>query len=305
MKPVRITPKFLRPFLSKRPADSHKGDFGRIIIAAGSRGMAGAAILSAKAALKSGAGLVTVAIVESQQPVVAAAVPEALTLALAESAGGTVSPQAVGDMLDWKRTHACDLLLVGPGLGATAGIFDFVSGLLNGLRVPSVVDADALNAIAGSGRLREVFPREVPCILTPHPGEMSRLLSRFIDVEKMSREEAVTRLSFETGKVAVLKGHGTLVTDAVSLYVNATGGPALAKGGTGDILSGLIAGFWVQCGKQDGFSLKTALESSCMGVYVHGLCGDLASRELTEKSVLAGELLDCLPKALRKIKPGI
>lgn len=305
MQVRKINPKILRPLLAKRPKDCHKGDFGRVLIAAGSKGMSGAAILSARAALKAGAGLVTVAVPESQQPVVACAVPEALTLPLPESKNGSVLPDAVGTVLTWNAAHDCDVLLTGPGLSTAMGVFEFVRGLLNELRVPSVVDADALNVTASSGELREVFPKDVPCVLTPHPGEMGRLLSKIINTETLTRTDRAARLSFETGKVVVFKGHETIVTDAFSAFVNTTGGPALAKAGAGDVLAGFIAGFWAQHGRLNGFSLKTALESACLGVYVHGLCGDMAAKEFTERCVLAGELADYLPKALRKIRPGI
>ncbi len=290
----------LKSLLVRRPRDCHKGNFGRVLIAAGSRGMTGAAILAAKAALKSGAGLVTVAAPKSLSPIITAAVPEALTLPLPESPAGAVIPEAVKDILSWNSKVRCDILLVGPGLSAGKGVFEFVSGLLNELHVPSVVDADALNAIAFSGRLKETFPDNIPCILTPHPGEMSRLLTA-----SLSRVDSAMQLSSRTRQVVVLKGSGTIITDASSVFKNPTGGPALAKGGTGDILAGLIAGLWAQHGKICGFSLKSAMDSSLLGVYVHGLCGDMASKELTERCVLAGELLDYLPGAFRKIRPGI
>lgn len=302
MKPRAINPRMLKGLLVKRPRDCHKGNFGRVLIAAGSRGMSGAAVLAARAALKSGAGLVTVAIPASLSQVITAAVPEALTLPLPESPAGSVGQGAVGEVLSWNASQRgrCDILLVGPGLSTGKGVFEFVRGLLNGLLVPSVVDADALNTIAFSRKLKGVFPSNIPCILTPHPGEMSRLLTA-----SLSRVDGAMRLSSVTRQVVVLKGSGTVITDASSVFKNPTGGPALAKGGTGDILAGLIAGLWAQHGKICGFSLKSAMDSSLLGVYLHGLCGDMASKELTQRCVLAGELLNYLPGAFRKIRSGI
>ncbi len=304
MKTAEITVKRLKGVLGKRGKDCHKGDFGRVLIIAGSRGMPGAGVLAAKAALKAGAGLVTLAVPESQQQA-ACAVPELLIMPLPES-GGAVNASAAEEILKRHAEKNYDLAVIGPGLSCGIGVSVFVRTVLRRLKTPFIVDADALNAAAAGDGLRDVFPREIPCILTPHPGEMRRLMAAAAGPQESDRIDTAVKLSFETGKVVVYKGYRTVITDAVSVFINPTGNPALAKAGVGDVLSGLIAGFWAQHGKAaGGFTLSGGLECACLGVYIHGLCADLAQKELTERCVLAGELLNYLPKALRKINPKL
>jgi NAD(P)H-hydrate epimerase len=296
MKTARITPAFLKPLLPVRKAGSHKGDYGRVLVAAGSRGMTGAAVLAARAALKAGAGLVTVAVPESERRAVACALPEAMTYGGACRAGAFTAA-AAAQVAAFARRKKIDVLLVGPGLGASPGARAFALKLLGTLGIPAVVDADALNAMAdkGPGRFR---PCAGPAIFTPHPGEAARLLGGKTD----DRPAAAAALAALTGGVAVLKGAATLVCDGKTILKNGTGGPALAKGGSGDVLAGLCAGFFAQAGRRGGFTLGTARSSAALAVYLHGLCGDLAEKKFTERCVLAGELLDFLPEAIRRVK---
>lgn len=295
MKIQKITGKFLRPLITKRKKKSHKGDYGKILIVAGSKGMTGAAVLAARAALKAGAGLVTVACPDCEQPVIAAGVPEAMTLPLPSRNGG-FALKAAGKLAVFQEEKNYDLILIGPGLSVKDEVPGFVIAVLKKLRLPAVVDADALNALALAGNpgfLKTGAPR----IFTPHAGEARRLLNG----KKTERNIIIQRLAGLTGGVCVLKGPGTLVSDGRLCLANTTGGPALAKGGSGDILAGLIAGLWAQAGRAKGFSMSTALESAALGVYLHGLCGDLAAEKLTGRCVLAGELLKFLPGAFRTI----
>lgn len=289
-----ITAGFIRPLLPARRAGSHKGDYGRVLVAAGSRGMTGAAVLAARAALKAGAGLVTVACPESERAVVACALPEAMTFGAA-CAGGAFSARAASQVRAFAAENGADVVLAGPGLGSSAGARAFALGLLRDLEIPAVLDADALNAVAAAGFRSFHFPR-ASFILTPHPGEAARLLGKRIT----DREAAARELASVSGGAAVLKGAGTLVCSGGSLLRNATGGPALAKGGSGDVLAGLCAGFFAQAGRARGFTAAAAFESAALAVRLHGLCGDLAAKKLTERCVLAGELLDFLPAAIRR-----
>ncbi|MDA8243904.1 MAG: NAD(P)H-hydrate dehydratase [Elusimicrobia bacterium] len=289
-----VTRAFVKALLPRRRRDSDKGDYGRVLVAAGSRGMAGAAVLAARAALKAGAGLVTVACPESERRIIASAIPEAMTFGAACS-GGAFSARAAEQVRAFAREKRIDVLLLGPGLGSSAGARGFVAGLLRGLDIPSVIDADGLNAVAAAGFRSFVFPK-APFILTPHPGEAARLLGRKVT----DRAAAARELAGVSGGVAVLKGAGTLISGAGGTLRNATGGPELAKGGSGDVLAGLCAGLFAQAGAARGFTEETAFGSAALAVHLHGLCGDLAAKNFTERCVLAGELLDFLPAAIRK-----
>ena len=277
--------------LPPRPRNAHKGDFGRVLVVAGSRGMAGAAILSARAALKAGAGLVTVACPESERKIIACALPEAMTFGAACS-GGTFTAGAAAQVAAFARAKKIDVLLVGPGLGASKGARAFALKLLAALDLPAVVDADALNALAAGPRPFKL--KAAPAIFTPHPGEAERLLGKKV----ADRPAAAAALARLLGGTAVLKGPGTLICEGKTILKNISGGPALAKGGTGDVLAGLTAGFYAQNGLARGFIPETALGSAALAVFLHGLCGELAAKKYTERCVLAGELLDFLPEAL-------
>ncbi|OGS42813.1 MAG: NAD(P)H-hydrate dehydratase [Elusimicrobia bacterium RIFOXYB2_FULL_62_6] len=296
MKIKKITAGYLQPLLLPRKKNSHKGDYGRVLIVAGSRGVTGAAVLSARAALKAGAGLVTVACPDSEQPVIAAGVPEATTLPLPSKDGG-FALRAAAALTAFREGIKFDLLLIGPGLSVKGEVPAFVAAVLRKPGLPAVIDADALNALALRGNL-DFLKKSPPKIFTPHSGEAARLLRAV----KAGRLATVEKLAALTGGTCVLKGPGTLVSDGRTCLVNPTGGPALAKGGSGDVLAGLIAGLWAQKGRAEGFSAANALECAALGVYLHGLCGDLAAEKLTSRCVLAGELLKFLPAAFRTLK---
>ena len=293
MKTRKITAGFLKPLLAPRPRVSHKGDYGHVLVVAGSRGMTGAAVLAARAVLKAGAGLVTVACPAPERRLVAPALPEAMTFGAA-SKNGCFALKAAGQVAKFAAARRVDLVLIGPGLSSSGQAPSFVLRLLKELRLPAVIDADALNAVAAAGAFPKAF---APGIITPHPGEARRLLGAAV----ADRPAAAAALAAMSGGAAVLKGAGTLISDGVSALENTTGGPALAKGGSGDVLAGLCAGFLVQAGLSRGFSLKTAFESAALAVYLHGLAGDLAARKFTERGVLASEIIEFLPAALRRL----
>lgn len=296
MKAINITAGYLKPGLLPREKNTHKGDYGKVLIIAGSRGMTGAAALSARAALKAGAGLVTVACPDSEQPVIACAVPEAMTLPL-PSEDGAVSLEAAGKVLAFQKDKKYDVCLIGPGLSLKGEAPDFVRAVLKQLDIPAVVDADALNALSRGGVPEALKPGPAR-IFTPHAGEAARFFTTAVPEGR----ELLRKLQARLGGVCLLKGPGTLITDGRKLLRNTTGGPALAKGGSGDVLAGLIAGLWAQAGRGNGFTSATALQSAALGVYLHGLCGDLAAEKLTSRCVLAGELVKFLPAAFRRIR---
>jgi len=272
--------------LPPRPQESNKGDFGKILVVAGSRGMSGAAILCASAALRGGAGLVRLAAPEGILPIIAAANPCYMTAPLGQDEQGKLAPEAAPDLLALMKEN--DVLAVGPGLGRGAGVPQVVGQLLAYTEIPVVLDADGLNAIAG--QIYRITSRKSSLILTPHPGEFARLLGCDVAAVEAKRTEWALRFAFEHRVILVLKGHGTLVTDGRRLYVNTTGNPGMATGGTGDVLTGLIAALLGQ-----GIEAFAAAQ---LGVYLHGLAGDLARNVVGETSLIASDLLDYLPAAM-------
>ncbi|HAH31555.1 MAG TPA: NAD(P)H-hydrate dehydratase [Elusimicrobia bacterium] len=296
MKTEKITPAFIKRLLPPREKNTHKGDYGKLLIVAGSKGMTGAAVIAARAALKAGAGLVTLVCPDSEQPVIAACLPDVMTFPVS-SKGGVFSFKAAAEILEWQKEKKYDLLLIGPGLTLKGRIPEFVVKLVQKSGLPAVIDADALNALALKGALA-LLKKGRPKIITPHEGEAARLLGGAVE----KRSGAALRLAELSGSVVVLKGPETLVACDGRLIKNSTGGPALAKGGSGDALAGLISGLFAQAGGKKGFARQTAFESAAAGVYLHGLCGDLAARQLTGRCVLASELADFLPGAIKSVK---
>jgi NAD(P)H-hydrate epimerase len=276
------------PRLSPRAADANKGTFGRVLVVAGSRGMSGAAVLCGKAALRGGAGLVRLAVPQGILPIVAAADPCYLTAPLQEDEDGRVAKTAVTALLE--LVHDQTVVALGPGLGQSPQVPDVLAEVLRAAATPLVLDADGLNALAG--RLDLLPGNKRPLILTPHPGEFARLTGLSIAEIQARRQESAARFAEEHKVVLVLKGHGTVVTDGERLYVNKTGNPGMATGGTGDVLTGLIAALV-------GQGLE-AFAAARLGVYLHGLAGDLARADVGEPSLIASDLIDYLPRAFRE-----
>lgn len=275
------------PALPARAADANKGDFGRVLIVAGSRGMSGAAVLSASAALRSGAGLVRVAVPQGVLPLVAAANPCYMTAPLPEDEHGRLNAAALDEMIELVRGNT--VAAVGPGIGRGPDLTALVLGLIEQTRTALVVDADGLNAVAGhSDRLKA---RPGPLVLTPHPGEFARLLGCETAAVQADRQRLAVRFAAEHGLILVLKGHGTVVSDGRRVYINGTGNPGMATGGTGDVLTGVIAALLGQ-----GLEPFAAAQ---LGVYLHGRAGDLARDEVGEVSLIASDLLTHLPRAFR------
>ena len=273
------------PTLAPRAADSNKGDFGRILIVSGSRGMSGAAVLCGSAALRGGAGLVRVAVPREILPIVAVSNPCYMTAPLAQDDDGRLAESALPELLALARAQT--VLAVGPGLGRSAGLSALLSRLVPQIDVPLVLDADGLNAFADNA---EALRRHRgPLVMTPHPGEFGRLVGLDAAAVQARRQDLAVDYAAVTNAVLVLKGHGTLVTDGKRLYRNETGNAGMATAGSGDVLTGLIAALLGQ-----GLEPFAAAQ---LGVYLHGLAGDLARDELGAPSLIATDLLHYLPRA--------
>lgn len=293
---MRLTRRQVKSFLPARPKRAHKGTFGRVLIVAGSANMAGAGVLGARGALQAGAGLVCLALPRSRQCVAAAAAPESLTLGLPEKAG-LISKSATAVLQKFISDFKPSVILIGPGLAKAP----FIIAFLKKNTLPVVIDADALNALAAVPAWEKILDKKFPLICTPHPGELQRLTkARPSTVDAVRAKQAVA-LSKRTGGITVLKGFHSIITDGKTVYVNPTGGPALAKAGSGDVLGGIITGLWAQLGTAKGFTNYTALQAAAAGVYLHGLCGELAAAQLTPRAVLAGDIAAQLPYAWKKL----
>ena len=275
----------VREILPVRLGNEHKGDVGRVLVIAGSRGFTGAASLTSMASLRMGAGLTYLAIPESLNPILEAKVTEVITLPVAE-VDGSISEDAVDRLLDEGKY---DSIAIGPGLSRKESAVRAVSRLLEKYRGPLVIDADGVWAL--KGKLELLKGREVPPILTPHPGELGHLLDLTPDEINRRRMEVASQFAVKHGVVLVLKGAPTVIgTPGGFLWINTTGNPGLASGGTGDVLTGMIASLLAQG--------VPPVESAIAGVYLHGLAGDLAAADLSEYSLMAGDLLEYIPDAI-------
>jgi ADP-dependent NAD(P)H-hydrate dehydratase len=278
--------------LAPRAADSHKGDFGRVLIIGGSRGMAGAAALAGLATLRSGAGLVTVATPASVHATVASFSPCYMTVPLVEDDDGVADFANIVDFT--AARNAYDVWAIGPGLGRSAGVIELVAQLYRDIPRPMVVDADGLNALAAARErnTRLLDKPAGPRVLTPHPGEFARLAGAKASGSAEQRAALVAELCRRDSSgstIVLLKGHGTVICDGRRFAVNQTGNPGMATGGTGDCLTGIVAGLLAQ--KLDAF------DAARLAAHVHGTAGDLAARELSQISLVASDLIDYLPRA--------
>ena len=282
--------------IPSRRADAHKGDFGRVLVVGGSLGMSGAVALAANATLLGGAGLVTFAVPRTVHSIVAGLCPCATSIALDCNDDGMLSAEAVGQVLSAAKN--CDVLALGPGLGVGTVEQNIVRAVLEQEK-PLVLDADALNNLANIERWPEI--RNCPTILTPHPGEFAWLTGQTIKEIQSDRQNSAVRQTqqwlAQGGKdspalVCVLKGAGSVVTDGWRVYVNDTGNPAMASGGSGDVLTGLVGAFM-------GQGLEPFL-AACQAVRCHGRAGDLGTEKFGPVSLTAVDLLDYLPGAIKE-----
>ena len=290
METQKITVEFVREALPPRRADGHKGDFGKVLIAGGAVGYTGAPYLAALGAARSGCGLVYLGVPSCIWTVTAAKCVCAMPFPLPEE-GGMLAERAAAPLLE--RLAGCEVLALGPGLGRSAQTQALTLALLK-TEKPVVLDADGINALAG--HLDVLDGRKAPTVLTPHEGEFARLTGCGLPVRE--RVEAAQRFAAAHRCTMVLKGYGT-VTAAPDgrVWVNPTGNPGMAKGGSGDVLAGMTAALWGQ--KLLRREENDLPRLAAAAVYYHGLAGDLCARRLGEYAMLPGDMIEALPEVLK------
>jgi ADP-dependent NAD(P)H-hydrate dehydratase / NAD(P)H-hydrate epimerase len=286
-----IDTAMIQRHVKPRRAESHKGTYGHALVIGGAAGMTGAVMMTAYAALRSGAGLVTAALPESLVPVFEAAVQEVMSLPLAETSASTISLEALpvlGNLLGTVSVCA-----IGPGMSRYQEANAILRFVLENTGVPILIDADGLNALEGDVAILK--DRQVPIVITPHPGEMARLTGLTVDEIQHNRLETARRFASAWGVTVVLKGHNTIVASpAGELFINVTGNPGMATAGSGDVLSGIITGLMAQ-----GLRATTA---AVVGVYIHGCCGDRAAALTGQRGLVAGDLMEYLPGILCELE---
>lgn len=274
----------------RRSVDSHKGDFGHVLIMAGSAGYTGAAYLTSQAAVLSGSGLVTLAVGRSIYPIMASKLTEVMVRQYFETRDWSLGLMAEKELLSFSEKT--DVIGIGPGISQNKETQSLVRSLVAKSQKPLVIDADGIIALAG--HLDEIKKAKAGIVLTPHLGEMAKLIGRDIKEISENRKDVALKFANEYNTVLVLKGHNTLVAaPGGDLYVNETGNPGMATGGSGDVLTGMISSFIGQ--GIDSF------KSAVLGVYFHGLCGDLALKDKGPLSLIATDLLNKLPEALKAL----
>lgn len=296
MSTTETTLESVRTLIPPRPSDGHKGTFGHVFIVAGSKGFTGAPKLCALGAGRSGAGLVTVGIPASLSDSISSSLLEAMSLALPCTEAGTLSHAAVTPAAAFATDRKT--VVLGPGLSQNPETETFVRKFVTVLRsldIPMVLDADGINNVACS-KLRTilgVLPGDsAPLILTPHPGEMARLLNLTIAQVQADRIKSARKIARAHQCVVALKGHRTVVAAPDGrISINTTGNAGMGTGGSGDVLSGILGGLLAQ-----GMG---AYQATVLGVYLHGLAGDIAAREKTERGMIAGDIAEAIPAAWR------
>ena len=283
------------PKAPPRPNDSNKGTFGKTLIVAGHPGMSGAACLCGLGALRGGAGLVTVAVPRSILSIVAGMEPSYLTLPLPDDEKGRISHDAAA-VLDAEIAKQTSFA-IGPGLGQSPGLSALVGRLFSSVQCPAVFDADALNALAAAPAALSARKRQrdgtAPRVFTPHPGEFARLAGTETATVQENRESLAVKFAEEHRLVLVLKGHKTVITDGRRVAINSTGNSGMATGGTGDVLTGLIAALLAQG--------MEPFDAAQLGAHLHGLAGDLAAKSVSKPGLIASDLPKWLGDAWRKL----
>ena len=283
-------------WIPQRPPTSHKGSYGRVLVVAGSTGMTGAAALASEAALRVGAGLVTLAIPKSLNPILEGLLPEVMTLPLPETDAGSLSVSAASTLLEFAE-QTKSVLAIGPGISQHPGTVALVRQLArenqeHKLGGQMVIDADGLNAIAQIPEIMSFLDRET--VLTPHPGEMARLTNTPVSTLEADRIRTAQTFANEQGVTLVFKGAPTVISEANGdVWINSTGNPGMGTGGMGDVLTGVIAGLMAQ-----GLSSERA---ATLAVYIHGLAGDIVSERLGMPGLIASDVLKAVPEAVSSL----
>lgn len=276
--------------LLRRKTDSHKGDYGHILILAGSSRFSGAGLLCAESALRSGAGLVTLAIPKSINPaLIRNKAEEVMTLPLPETKEGTLSLKAFTKIIFFLKN--ADVLIIGPGLGKNASTYALIRKIIQKTQAPMVLDADALNAL--NNHLEILKTHQGTLILTPHQKEMSLLFGIDLDFIKKNRKLVAKKYAKHYNNIIILKGHNSIVSNGSGqCYMNKTGNPGMATAGSGDVLSGIVGAFLAQ-----GLD---AFRAAKFATYIHGLAGDLAAKDKTQMGLIASDIINRIPDAIKR-----
>ncbi len=286
MQLTEITNETLKGTLPKRRRNSHKGDYGKALLVCGSVGYSGAAFFAAEAAVRSGAGLVFMGVPSDIYTISAVKCNEAMPFPLPSDELGRLSKNASGEILE--RLRSCDACLIGPGLGRSEGVSYIVSQVIKNCRMPLIIDADGINAV--SENINILDEAACPIIMTPHEGEFSRLGGSVLK----GREQGASHFAREHKCTLILKGSGTVIAfEDGSILRNMTGNPGMAKGGSGDVLAGILTALIGQ-----GISIRDACAAA---VWLHGRAGDISKAELGEYSMTPTDLINTLPKAFREL----
>ncbi len=300
-----INRKEIKAFLPRRKKDVSKTGFGHLLVIAGSRGMSGAAVLTARASLRVGVGLVTVGCPESIYPIIAAQMNELMTLPLPESETGSISFSAFSKIREFVSRRKVSVLAIGPGLTTHPETSKLVVKLLS-LEIPIVLDADGINALRKQItdyrlQIADLKEAKAKIIITPHPGEFARLIN--LDKEKIQKNRVGYAKSFagENKVVCVLKGYRTVISNGEEVFINPTGNSGMATAGSGDVLTGMIAGLIPQIRNPKSEIRNILFDAAKAGVYLHGIAGDLAAREKTEMGLIAGDIIEKIPEAIKAV----
>jgi len=289
-KQYLLTPKQIRSYLQPRSPDTHKGRTGHLLVVAGSTGKTGAASMTAISAMRVGAGLVTLGIAASLNPILETQVLEVMTTPLPECRNGVLADNAIDDIQKLAVGKTC--LAIGPGIGQASKTRSLVENVISKIKIPIVVDADGLNNLAGRCQLLKKLKATV--VLTPHPGEMARLIEATPAEVQQDRLKCARDFATHFGVHVVLKGAATVIAHPDgSAFINPTGNPGMASGGMGDVLTGVLAGFITQ-----GFSPQAAAQTA---VYLHGAAADTLANRIGPIGYLAGEVMNAMPTEIKKL----
>jgi NAD(P)H-hydrate epimerase len=289
-KQYLLTSQQIRNYFKPRSADTHKGRTGHLLVIAGSPGKTGAAAMTAMSAMRAGAGLVTLGIAESLNPILETQVLEVMSAPLPENQNGVLGNSAIKDLKKMEAGKTC--LAIGPGIGQAEETRSLVKKIINQSQIPVVIDADGLNNIAGQTQLLKRI--KCPAVLTPHPGEMARLMDVTPAEVQQNRLQCARDFATNFKVHLVLKGAATVIAHPDgSAYMNPTGNPGMASGGMGDVLTGVLAGFITQ-----GFSPEAAAHAA---VYVHGAAADTLAKTIGPIGYLASEVMNAIPAEIKKL----
>ena len=293
-----LTSSEIREILPKRRKDAHKKDFGHVLILAGSLGMTGAATLTCQGALRVGAGLVTLGIPESLNTIMEVKITEAMTLPLPETEEKSLSSDGLSEILDFIERRKVDVIVIGPGLSTNRNTGKLVKKILYRVGLPCILDADGINLLVGEASLAKA---KAEIIMTPHPGELGRLLGKEAEEVQRDRIRYASQFSQENNLICVLKGYQTVVAKGEDVFINPLGNPGMATGGSGDVLSGMIGGLVAQFRLMETEKKDSLLSAAIAGVYLHSLAGDLARREKGEMGLIASDIMEKIPGAIREV----